>query len=59
MVTNDGASHTEGGIAMRKLVTLLLTVGLLLGLAGSVLAECGPSHAGTPTPTTEKPLPQT
>jgi len=44
---------------MRKLVTLLLALGLLLGVAGSSLADCGASHTDTVQPTTtEKPLPK-
>jgi len=51
-------SHAEGGIAMRKLVTMLLALGLLLGVAGSALANCGAGHTDTAQPTTGKPLPQ-
>jgi hypothetical protein len=44
---------------MRRLVTLLLALGLLLGVAGSALADCGAGHTDTATPTTPgKPLPQ-
>lgn len=43
---------------MRRLMTVLLALGLLLGVAGSALATCGASHGDTATPTTEKPLPQ-
>ena len=53
-----GNRHKEGGTAMRRLVTLMLALGLLLGIAGSALAECGGSHTDTATPTTQKPLPQ-
>ena len=53
-----GNRYKEGGTAMRRLVTLMLALGLLLGVAGSALAECGGSHTDTATPTTQKPLPQ-
>jgi hypothetical protein len=53
-----GNRHKEGGTAMRRLVTLMLALGLLLGVVGSTLAECGGSHTDTATPTTQKPLPQ-
>ncbi len=43
---------------MRRFVTVLLALGLLLGAAGNAVANCGASHADTATPTTEKPLPQ-
>jgi hypothetical protein len=38
---------------------MLLALGLLLGVAGSALANCGADHADTQTPPTQKPLPQT
>jgi len=44
---------------MRKIVTLLLAFGLLLGVAGSAFANCGADHADTPAPSTEKPQTQT
>lgn len=53
-----GNHHKEGGTAMRKLVALMLALGLLLGVVGTALAECGGSHTDTATPTTQKPLPQ-
>jgi hypothetical protein len=58
--TGNGCDgHAEGGIEMRKLVTLVLAVGLLLGIAGNALANCGVDHANTPTPSSERPKPQT
>jgi hypothetical protein len=43
-------------MAMRQLAALLLAFGLMVGVAGSVFAECGASHADTPKPTSsEKP----
>lgn len=50
---------TEGGIKMRKLVSLLLAFGLLLGVAGSALADCSPDHPTTTTPSPERPPVQT
>lgn len=44
---------------MRRVVTVLFALGLLLGVAGSALAQCGASHSDTAQPTTGKPLPQT
>ncbi len=44
---------------MRKIVTLLLAFGLLLGVAGSAFANCGADHADTPAPSTERPQTQT
>jgi hypothetical protein len=44
---------------MRKIVTLLLAFGLLLGVAGTALANCGATHADTPVPSTERPPSQT
>ena len=44
---------------MRKLITLLFVVGLLMGVAGSALANCGASHTNTATPSSEQPKPQT
>ncbi len=44
---------------MRRVVTVLLALGLLLGAAGSALAQCGAGHTDTAQPTTGKPLPQT
>ena len=43
---------------MRKLVSLVFALGLLLGIAGSALAECGGSHTDTATPAPTKPMPQ-
>ncbi len=43
---------------MRRVVTVLFALGLLLGVAGSALAQCGASHTDTAQPSTEKPLPQ-
>jgi hypothetical protein len=56
---NGGAVHVEGGMVMRKVVTVLLALGLLLGVAGSALANCGANHTDAAQPTTGKPLPQT
>ncbi len=44
---------------MRKLFTLVLALGLLLGVAGTALANCGVDHANTGTPSSERPQPQT
>jgi hypothetical protein len=44
---------------MRKFVSLLLAFGLVLSVAGSALANCGADHAGSSTPPTERPQPQT
>ena len=44
---------------MRKLFTLVLALGLLVGVAGSALANCGVDHANTGTSSPEKPKPQT
>jgi hypothetical protein len=49
----------KGGMHMRKIVTLLLAIGLLLGAAGSALANCGADHANTTAPPTERPQSQT
>ena len=54
-----GQCHAEGGMVMRKVVTVLLALGLLLGAAGSALANCGANHTDAAQPTTGKPLPQT
>ena len=43
---------------MRRLVTLILALGLVLGVAGSALAECGASHADTAKPAPQQPQPQ-
>jgi len=47
------------GRVMRKLVTLVLALGLILGVAESALANCGASHADTEKPTSQEPRPQT
>jgi len=44
---------------MRKVLTLVLAVGLLMGVAGSAFANCGVDHANTGTPSSERPKPQT
>ena len=44
---------------MRKLFTLVLALGLLVGVAGSALANCGADHANTDKPSSEQPRPQT
>ncbi len=44
---------------MRKIVTFVLAVGLLVGVAGSAFANCGVDHANTGTPLSERPKPQT
>jgi hypothetical protein len=49
----------KGGMAMRRFVTVLLALALLLGVAESALANCGAGHSDTAQPTTGKPLPQT
>ena len=43
---------------MRKLMTVLLALGLLMGVAGTALANCGATHADTSAPSTQMPLPQ-
>ena len=43
---------------MRRLAALLLALGLVLGVAGSALANCGVEHADTAKPTSQ-PQPQT
>jgi hypothetical protein len=43
---------------MRKLMALLLAFGLLAGVAGTALANCGADHAGSSTPAPEQPKPQ-
>jgi hypothetical protein len=46
---------------MRKLASLLLALGLLIGVAGTAIANCGGQHADTTatSPTTTQPLPRT
>ena len=46
---------------MRKLASLLLALGLLIGVAGTAIANCGGDHADTTasSPTTSQPLPRT
>jgi hypothetical protein len=44
---------------MRKFVTLVIAFGLLLGVAGTALANCGADHANTPAPSSERPQTQT
>jgi hypothetical protein len=53
-----GNTKGKGGMAMRRLVTLLLAFGLLFGVASSALANCGVNHAGTTTPAPQEPRPQ-
>ena len=43
---------------MRRLAALLLAFGLVLGVAGSALAQCGADHADTAKPTSQS-QPQT
>ena len=43
---------------MRRLAALLLAFDLVLGVAGSALAQCGADHADTAKPTSQ-PQPQT
>jgi hypothetical protein len=43
---------------MRQLAALLLAFGLIVGVAGSALANCGADHADTAKPTSQ-PQPQT
>jgi hypothetical protein len=45
-------------MVMRKLSALLLAFGLMLGVAGSALANCGAEHTDTAKPTSQ-PQPQT
>ncbi len=52
-------SEAEGGMEMRKLVPVLLALGLLLGAAGSAMANCGADHTGTATPSSKAPPVQT
>ena len=54
----DGSINKKKETAMRKLVSLVFALGLLLGIAGSALAECGGSHTDTATPAPTKPMPQ-
>ncbi len=44
---------------MRRLMSLLIALGLLLAVAGTALAECSADHPDTAKPTTTKPQPQT
>ncbi len=46
---------------MRKLASLLLALGLLVGVAGTAMAQCGGQHADSTasSPTTTQPLPRT
>ncbi len=46
-------------IHMRRLMSLLIALGLLLAVAGTALAECSADHPDTAKPTTTKPQPQT
>jgi hypothetical protein len=43
---------------MRTLLSLVLALGLLLGIAGAAMAECSGDHTDTARPTTSKPQPQ-
>jgi hypothetical protein len=43
---------------MRRLTAWLLAFGLVVGVAGSALANCGVEHADTAKPTSQ-PQPQT
>jgi hypothetical protein len=43
---------------MRTLMSLVIALGLLLGIAGAALADCSADHPDTARPTTEKPQPQ-
>jgi hypothetical protein len=43
---------------MRKLAVLVFAFGLLLGIAGSTLADCGVGHANPSSPSSEQPRPQ-
>ncbi len=40
---------------MRKLFVFVLAAGLLVSVAGTALANCGADHAGTASPTSERP----
>jgi len=44
---------------MRKVITLLLALGLLVGATGGALANCGAGHTDTPSPSTGRPPAQT
>ncbi len=44
---------------MRRLMTLLIAVAMMLAAAGTALAECSADHPDTAKPTTTKPQPQT
>lgn len=44
---------------MRRVLTFVLAVGLLMGAAASALANCGVDHANTGTSSSERPKPQT
>jgi len=43
---------------MRKMLALLIALGLMLAVAGTALAECGTGHTDTAQPTPTKPPPQ-
>ncbi|MGE5849047.1 MAG: hypothetical protein ACM362_02830 [Candidatus Methylomirabilota bacterium] len=43
---------------MRKMMALLMALGLMLTVAGTALAECGSGHTDTAQPTPTKPPPQ-
>jgi hypothetical protein len=53
-----GKMHLEGRLPMRKMLGLMMALGLLLAISGTALAECGPGHTDTAQPTPTKPLPQ-
>jgi hypothetical protein len=40
---------------MRKLMTLLVAVALLFGVAGAAFANCGADHTNTSSPSPERP----
>jgi hypothetical protein len=43
---------------MRKMIAVLIALGLMLAVAGTAMAECSTGHTGTAQPTPTKPPPQ-
>ncbi len=43
---------------MRKMLGLLIALGLMLAISGTALAECGSGHTDTAQPAPTKPQPQ-
>lgn len=54
----DRRMTREGRETMRKMMALLMALGLMLTVAGTALAECGSGHTDTAQPTPTKPPPQ-